>query len=100
MQKIISVSSFGASLGNSANLKQSPPRLTSSLGLFTTCSALGKPTTESVFDRCDEEAIKRAQYRLRKQAALTSPVVHPLRNAVISAKKEALQALSISKNVA
>ena len=49
MQKIISVSSFGASLGNSANPKQSPPRLTSSLGLFTICSALGKPTTRVSF---------------------------------------------------
>jgi hypothetical protein len=49
MQKIISVSSFRASLGNSANPKQSPPRLTSSLGLSTICLALGKPITRVSF---------------------------------------------------
>lgn len=49
MQKIISVSFFGASLGNSANPKQSLPQLTNSLGLFTICSALKKPTTRMSF---------------------------------------------------
>ena len=40
---------FGASLGNSANPKQSLPQLTNSLGLFTICSALKKPTTRMSF---------------------------------------------------
>src|SRR5258706_10541977 len=35
---------------------------------------------ESVFHRCDEEAIKRAQYRLRKQAAQLGFQVIPLQN--------------------
>ena len=35
---------------------------------------------ESVFHRCDEEAIKRAQYRLRKQAAQLGFEVIPLQN--------------------
>ncbi len=36
--------------------------------------------SESVFHRCDEEAIKRAQYRLRKQAAQLGFQVIPLQN--------------------
>ena len=35
---------------------------------------------ESVFHRCDEEAIKRAQYRLRKQAAQLGFQVIPVQN--------------------
>jgi hypothetical protein len=35
---------------------------------------------ESVFHRCDEEAIKRAQYRLRKQAAQLGVQVNPVQN--------------------
>jgi len=35
---------------------------------------------ESVFHRCDEEAIKRAHYRLRKQAAQLGFQVIPLQN--------------------
>src|SRR5713101_8532559 len=35
---------------------------------------------ETVFHRCDEEAIKRAQYRLRKQAAQLGFRVIPLQN--------------------
>ena len=36
--------------------------------------------SESVFQRCDEEAIKRAQYRLRKQAAQLGFQPIPLQN--------------------
>lgn len=49
MQKIISASSFGASLGNSANPKPSPPPPTNSHALCITCSAHGKPTTKVSF---------------------------------------------------
>ena len=34
----------------------------------------------SVFHRCDEEAIKRAQYRLRKQAAQLGFQLIPVQN--------------------
>ncbi|MGB8732097.1 MAG: IS110 family transposase, partial [Candidatus Sulfotelmatobacter sp.] len=35
---------------------------------------------ESVFHRCDEEALKRAQFRLRRQAAQLGFQVIPLQN--------------------
>jgi hypothetical protein len=49
MQKIISASSFGASLGNSASPRQSPPPLTNSHALCITCLARGKLTTRVSF---------------------------------------------------
>jgi len=48
-QKIISASSFGASLGSSANPKPSPPPLTNSHALSITCSALRRLTTKPFF---------------------------------------------------
>ena len=35
---------------------------------------------ETVFHRCDEEALKRAQFRLRRQAAQLGFLVIPLQN--------------------
>src|SRR6266849_2484515 len=48
-QKIILASSFGGSLGSSANPKPSPPRLTNWLELCITCSALKRLTTKPSF---------------------------------------------------
>jgi hypothetical protein len=47
--KTILVNSFAASLGSSVNPKLSPPRLTNSLGLCITCSALKRLTTKPSF---------------------------------------------------
>ena len=64
--KTISVSSFGASLGSSRIVHH----------LLSTREAYN----ESVFHRCDQEALKRAQYRLRKQAAQLGFQLIPLQN--------------------
>jgi hypothetical protein len=69
MQKIISVSPFGASLGNSANPKAITATAHKLARIVYHLLSTREAYNESVFHRCDEEAIKRAQYRLRKQAA-------------------------------
>jgi hypothetical protein len=64
---IVSASSFGASLGNSAN----PSHHRHSSQARSDClrsAQQRKPYNESVFRRCDEE-VKRTQFRLRRQAA-------------------------------
>jgi transposase len=80
MQKIISVSSFGASLGNSANPKPSTATAHKLARIVYHLLSTREAYNESVFHRCDEEALKRAQYRLRRQAAQLGFQLIPVQN--------------------
>jgi hypothetical protein len=44
------------------------------------CHLLSTKYNESVFHRCDEEALRRAQFRLRRQAAQLGFQLTPIQN--------------------
>ena len=62
------------------NPKQSPPQLTNSHAFVYHLLSTKEAYNEAVFHRCDEEALRRAQFRLRRQAAQLGFQLIPIEN--------------------